>query len=276
MFSKFKSNIIYRGFRYYFRKIKEFFRTIFFQYYFASDYNKLKSLKNKHLNKPCVVIGNGPSINKMNLEKLNDYVTIACNGFFYKMDQISWSPTYYTVEDPFPAEDNKEIISNLKESIKIIPTDLKKYIKPSNNTIYCNFRRSYLRPFRRKFPKFSFNFPKESFWGGTVTYFNLQLATHLGCNPIYLIGVDLNYKIKDDIVKSGNDLLSVSDDINHFDPRYFGEGKRWHIPETERMQKSLAMAYDYMKKKKFKLFNAGLDSKLKEVPKINIKAWQDI
>jgi len=263
--------LVYRGIRYYIRKIREYYRTIFFMYLYSSDFKALKSLKNKHKNEACVLIGGGPSINKMDLEKLKGFVTIACNVFYLKMEDLSWSPTYYTVEDPLPAEDNKEEILSLKKTIKIIPADLKTFIRRDNNTIYCNFRRSYLRPWRKNFPKFSFDFTKESYWGGTVMFFNLQLAAHLGCNQIYLIGVDLNYKIPKDVTKSGAVLTSNSDDINHFDPRYFGKGKRWGLPETKRMQRCLSKAYLELKNEKIQLYNAGIDSLLKDIPKRNLK-----
>ena len=45
----------------------------------------------------------------------------------------------------------------------------------------------------QKFPLYSHDFLNESFWGGTVMYLNIQLAEYLGCNPIYLVGVDLSY-----------------------------------------------------------------------------------
>jgi len=267
MRNKFKGTLLYRGVRYYIRKLNELFRTFFFNSLYNNEYNALKNLKDKYKDKPCVLIGGGPSINRMDLEKFNDCVTIACNGFYLKMEDLSWSPTYYTVEDPLPAEDKKKEISKLSGTTKIIPIDLKKFIRKDENTIYCNFRRSYLRPVRKNYPKFSFDFERESFWGGTVMYFNLQLAAHLGCNPIYLIGVDLSYKIPADITKNGAVLLSNSDDENHFDPRYFGKGKRWHLPETDRMQKCFTKAFFELKERGFELYNAGIESNLKVIPK---------
>ena len=80
-----KSTLIYRGIRYYFRKLKELIVTTFFSTLYKNDFNKLSSLKDKHKGKPCVLIGGGPSLNKMNLESFKDYVTIANNGFFLKM-----------------------------------------------------------------------------------------------------------------------------------------------------------------------------------------------
>lgn len=265
---KFKGTLVYRGIRYYLRKLRELFRTKLFKYLYPEDYKNLKRLKNSYKDQPCVIIGGGPSLNNIDFEKLKGYVTIACNGFFLKMQEIGWKPTFYTVEDPLPAEDNRKEINAIKDVIKIIPADLRKIIDRDEHTTYCNFRRSYLRPNRKGFPKFSFCFEDFSFWGGTVVYFNLQLAVHLGCNPIYLIGVDLNYKVPQSAKQNGAVLTSTEDDINHFDPRYFGKGKRWHLPEPERMNKCIIQAYHEINEKGYQLLNASNPSNLQEVPQI--------
>ena len=50
-------------------------------------------------------------------------------------------------------------------------------------------------------------------------YFNIQLAEYLGCNPAYLIGVDLSYSVSKSVERLGAVLTSTEDDENHFDPR---------------------------------------------------------
>jgi len=262
-----KATLFYRAIRYFLRKIREIFYSVFFRKFYENDSKALIKLKDIHKGKPAILIGGGPSINKMDLDQFKDHITIACNGFFLKMENLNWSPTYYTVEDPLPAEDNSFEISNLKSTTKLIPYDLKKYIKPDSKTIYTNFLRSYMRPTRKKYPLFSFDCEKEVFWGGTVMYYNIQLAAYMGCNPIYLTGVDLSYNIPSSVKKAGAVLTSTEEDSNHFDPRYFGEGKRWHLPETERMQASFTKAHEELAKKGIKLINAGFDSNLKVIPK---------
>jgi len=264
----FSGTLVFRGIRYYIRKIREYGRTKFFKHLYPSDFKTLKTLRNSYENQPCVIIGGGPSLNSIDFDQLKHYITIACNGFFLKMEELDWKPTFYTIEDPLPAKDNRTEIENLKNVTKIIPADLKRIIKRDKYTTYCNFRRSYLRPKRKDFPRFSFSFEKESFWGGTVVYFNLQLAAHLGCNPIYLVGVDLNYKIPPSVIRNGAVLTSTEDDMNHFDPRYFGKGKKWHIPESERMNECIIKGYHQMKEKGIDILNASHPSKLKEVPRV--------
>ena len=43
---------------------------------------RLGELKDKHVGEPVVLIGGGPSINKLDLSRLVNMRTIACNGFF--------------------------------------------------------------------------------------------------------------------------------------------------------------------------------------------------
>lgn len=261
--------MVYRALRYFVRIIREILVTYFpFIFLRKRDISKLADLKDKHMGKPAVLIGGGPSINKMNLDSYKDMVTIACNGFYLKMESLDWSPDYYTVEDPLPARDNSMEISSLVGSHKIIPYDLKKYIKDINgDTTYVDFRRSYLRPSNSRFPFFRKNDEARFYWGGTVMYFNIQLADYMGCNPIYLIGVDMSYTIPESVKRNGAVLTSLEEDSNHFDPRYFGRGKKWHLPETERMQHSFNIALKELNDRGKDLYNAGVDSNLRNVPR---------
>lgn len=273
MIQKIKGTMPYRACRYFMRKVKEYRLTKAWKNdrgFLKTNREKLLALKDKHKGEPCILIGGGPSINKMNLNAYKDMVTIACNGFYLKHEELDYMPTYYTVEDPLPANDNKDQIMGLTGTTKIIPYDLKKVIEPDEDTIYINFLRSYIRPSNPNFPLFSNEVENTVYWGGTVMYMNIQLAKYLGCNPIYLIGVDLSYKVPKSVKKNGAVLTSTEDDENHFDPRYFGKGKKWHLPETDRMQQAFTKAYLELRKEGVRLINAGLASKLKVLPKESI------
>jgi hypothetical protein len=118
-----------------------------------------------------------------------------------------------------------------------------------------NFIREY-----KPFPKFSNDFSEKVFWGGTVSFLNLQFAFYLGCNPIYLIGFDHNYTVTE---KSENFVItSEKDDINHIHPNYFGKGYRWHDPNVERMERSYLEAKKFFHQHNVKIFNATIGGKL--------------
>ena len=60
---------------------------------------KLRSFKNKHLGERCFIIGNGPSLNKIDLNKFSNDVTFGSNAIFLKTEEMGFKPTYYMVED---------------------------------------------------------------------------------------------------------------------------------------------------------------------------------
>ena len=186
--------------------------------------------------KRCFLIGNGPSLNKTDLDALSNEVTFAVNGFFLKAQDLDWTPTFYVVEDHLVAEDRVEWINAFKGPIKLFPAYLGYMFDRADDTIFYNHRP------RKSYPDgydFSLEADKITYTGCTVTFSMMQLAAYFGFEEIYLIGVDASYAIPQD-AKEGKDygvgvLDMKSDDPNHFDPNYFGKGFRWHDPQVEKM-----------------------------------------
>ena len=71
----------------------------------------------------------------------------------------------------------------------------------------------------------------------------------------------------DSVIQKGAVLMSTEDDANHFDPKYFGAGKRWHLPETERMQLAFDAALAELKNVDIELFNSTVGGNLQNVPR---------
>ena len=121
------------------------------------------------------------------------------------------------------------------------------------------------------------NSPKKYYWGSTVTYLSLQIAASLSPKAVFLVGCDLNYKVKPylkDKLKSiwqKNTFLSKDDDVNHFSPNYF-KNRRWHDPMVEVMHKSFSAANDYYKKLSIPLYNCSPGTAIKSIKKIS---WEE-
>lgn len=234
--------------------------------YKSENYKKIEALKNCHKGKRCFIIGSGPSINKMNLSVLKNEITFGHNAFYLIADKVDFYPTYNVIEDPFPAEDNAKEINSLKNTQNIVAHDLR-YCLNNKDTIYTFFDRSYENCDSINFPKFSFDCARKTYWGGTVVYLSIQLAAYMGCKQIYLLGIDLSYKVPNYME---NDVItSQAEDVNHFHPDYFGKGKRWHDPKVDRMQKSIEYAYKILSEEGCNLYNAGIGGNLINVPRID-------
>ncbi len=269
------TNNLYYKFRYalgfYKKKLTEFYDDHFWK---MNDNNQvidskhhLDLVKDKYIGKRCFVVGNGPSLNEMDLNLMKDDYVFVSNSFFLKFDELGFIPQFITVEDHLVAEDNQSEFLDLKRIQKYYPFDLRKTLFKDENSIYVNMHRATIHHSSPEFPLFSHDCSENIYWGGTVLYMSLQLAAHMGLSEVYLIGVDLTYKIPKDILLKGSVLTSQSDDPNHFDAKYFGKGKRWHLPEVDRMQKAFDHAYEAMGRKGIKLYNATLGGNLVNIPR---------
>ena len=199
--------------------------------------DRLRVLRNRFKgHRRAFIIGNGPSLNDTDLSLLKDEVTFCVNGFFLKMPELDWTPTFHVVEDHLVAEDRASSINSLTGPIKLYPVYLRYCIEPDHNTIFFNHRP------RISYPDgfdFSTNADEITYTGCTVTFTCMQLAHWLGFEELYLIGVDASYSMPQDLEKKdsyGTSVLDMkSDDPNHFDPNYFGKGYRWHDPQVDKM-----------------------------------------
>lgn len=226
---------------------------------------RLSSLKNLYAGRRCFVVGNGPSLLKCDLSKLADEITIVSNAHFLIWDKLNYLPTFLTVEDKLVAEDRAEDLLRLQGVTQVYPFGLRKILRDDRaSTTYCNFIWDY-----RGFPKFSHDFQNIVYWGGTVSYLNLQLARYLGCTEIYMIGFDHNYQVpsKDRIINSV--IASQEADVNHIHPDYFGPGYRWHDPNVARMEVGYLHAKSELERVGVKVMNATIGGHLEVFPRVD-------
>jgi len=232
---------------------------------------RLAALKERYANAPrCFVIGNGPSLNQMDLSLLKDEITFGVNGFFLKARELEWTPTFYVVEDHLVAEDRAEEIEAFKGPTKLFPASLAYCLEEGEDTIFFDHRP------RLRYPDafdFSTDAGATTYAGCTVTFTCLQLAFYMGFREIYLIGVDADYVIPSDTVANVKDGVGVldmdSEDPNHFDPSYFGRGYRWHDPQVAKMIAAYEEANRTVAGTRTRILNAGIGGKLEVFPRVD-------
>lgn len=248
--------------------IKKFVPNFFLEQpaYFSS-YNEaeLKALKDKFKGQRCFVIGNGPSLNKLDLTKLNGENAFGVNGIFYKTDEMGFKPKFYVVEDRHVMADNIDRINAYDCEYKFFPSLYKKQITNFKNVLTFNMDVGFYIQESKHFEKsrFSKDCSKVIYCGQSVTFINLQLAYYLGFTEVYLIGMDFEYKIREsDISIKGAVLESTEDDENHFHPEYFGKGKKWHDPKLHNVLQSYKLHKEIFEADGRKIYNATAGGKL--------------
>jgi len=225
---------------------------------FVTTNRRLGQFRHKHKGQRCVIIGNGPSLNKMDLSFLENEITFGTNRIFLMFDKWKFRPTYYVSVNPLVIEQSAE---------EILKIDAPKFLSQNGIPFFddpgdIHFLRSIPQWFFSKDPR---NGLCE---GWTVTYVAMQLAYFMGFDEVILIGVDHHFVTQGDPNK---EVVSEGDDPNHFHPDYFGKGARWHLPDLERSEGSYRMAKQAFEEENRRIIDATVDGKLTIFPKVDYR-----
>ncbi|MCM1230998.1 MAG: DUF115 domain-containing protein [Ruminococcus flavefaciens] len=160
----------------------------------AEYYNsKLEMYRNRHACKRCFIVGTGPSLKIDDLDTLyqNNEICFSVNNIFRSFTDTKWRPDYYVVTDYEFLADGEKLV-NVSESVKFISDCCQSFWEKNLDDSIIKFHTQY-EWFKGRKPKFSNDFSRRSYLGGTVVFACLQLAVYMGFTEIYLLGVDCNY-----------------------------------------------------------------------------------
>lgn len=240
---------------------------------------RLADLEGQYAGQRCFIMGNGPSLNRMELDRFEGETIWGLNRCYLLFDRIPWRPQFYVAVDervvPDTAGEIAELQVALPETTFFFPVHYRlRGVLPSTANTYW-YRQ--LVPHLADLPwsMFSGVATRGLYGVYTVTIAAMQLAVHLGFNPIYLIGCDTSYSVPLSVLRDESNpdaLVSTSDDdMNHFDARYFGAGRKWHEPHVDRMVLHYEHARAACDALGVEVYNATLGGELEVFPRINYR-----
>jgi glycosyltransferase involved in cell wall biosynthesis len=239
------------------------------------DADKMRAFKDAYKGERCVIIGNGPSLNKLDLSLMKDTPTFAVNGIFYAAESMGFDPTFYVVEDTAVMADNTEQIRAYRAHHKLFPAEYRTYIGESDEVTYFRMNRGFYSEASPHYsvPRFSTDAAKRVYCGQSVTIINLQLAYHFGFTEVALIGMDFSYNIPDSVIKEGMVFTSTEADENHFHPDYFGPGKKWKDPKLDRVLINYEQAKLFYEADGRRIVNATAGGNLHVFDRVDYDRW---
>jgi hypothetical protein len=221
-------------------------------------------MKGLYDGKRCFVIGNGPSLNKMDLSPLKNEYTFGMNRVYLAFEEWGFTTDFLVSINDLVIEQCYQDFSDLSipkffswHSRRFFQSD--HHLGSDTHFLFTTYTG----------PRFAKNATARLWEGATVTYVCLQLAYHLGFSEVILIGVDHNFKTKG---KANETIVSTGADPNHFDEKYFGKGFRWQLPDLETSEMAYRMARDYYAASGRKIIDATVDGSLQVFPKIEFKS----
>ena len=228
---------------------------------------KLSLLKDCHKGEKCFIIGNGPSLDVKDLDRIYEkgMISFATNRVFKIFEKTKWRPTYYASEDILLMQDAQKVIEEMNVKGRFIPINLKWYEGidiPNADYFYIE----YQDPMKETYG-LSLDIPHNIRCRGTVTITCLQLAIYMGFSEIYLIGVDLGFGRM--IEKQGNVVIDNTIK-NHFAEDYdkgiFDQG--FHVDEATEAYMDVENLS--RKLRTFKVYNATRGGKLEVYERVDV------
>lgn len=224
----------------------------------AVSRKNLNRIKNNYATSKAVIICNGPSLLKTNLDIPNNVFTIGLNKINLIFDHSEFRPNVIVAVNKYVISQNRDFYESTD-----IPLFLcqKQAIK---NKLFASKTRTLLYTSSGS-PGFSRDISYAISASATVTYTALQLAYFMGFSKVALIGCDHSFSTK------GPDHMVVKSstaDPNHFDPRYFSGGVLWNLPSISESEESYLRAKRYFEQDKRIIFNCTVGGELELFPRL--------
>ena len=241
--------------------------------YHWRNLRRWRELRDRFRGQRAFLIGNGPSLNVTPMHLLEGEHTLCFNRFNLMYERLRWRPTMYMNIDSAVVTD---MAGEIHEIIKEVPfafipdvhndgTRIREVVGDAPNIfwLYPGFRGFY-----DSLPHYGL--------GGTVAFAGIQTLVFLGFNPIYLIGADVSYRIHETAMVEGDAIRSqADDDPNHFDPRYFGSGRKYHQPDAvaiDKMRRAYALSAVEVTRRGVLVQNAGVGGRLESFERVSLRS----
>lgn len=196
----------------------------------SKSHAELRKSINQRKSDTCIIVGNGPSLNKIDMNLFKGHDVIVSNNVHLSPELMSHA-TFYTVVNYLVAEQSAQHINQMIGVKKIIPYWLAYCLNEGPNTFFVD---------AVGHAEFSTDMFENMSWRHTVTFFNMHLAYGLGYRKVVLTGFDHSYGQQRG-VKEGETLLSNQPDTNHFNGKYF-QGKKWQAADVDMMEEMYKLA----------------------------------
>lgn len=238
---------------------------------------RLKYFENLHANQRCFVIGNGPSLQIKDLEKLKGEITFASNSINLLYGETDWRPTYYATHESVYDTMQMNVERrwrDLTDNCEAAFTSIMSLAFQQRDVLNLDNLYFYriINQLENDVIDFSDDCTKGVYANSTITYVLIQLAVYMGIKDIILIGVDNCYAVekKDDGTIIRNDVQDSQElMLEECETMMEAAIKRGEYPVVDRRNAAYERAKEYAKRKGIMIRNATRGGQLEVFERVD-------
>lgn len=194
-----------------------------------SSRRKMKKLRNTESGGKAVILCNGPSLNSVDFDLLDNVYTFGLNKINLLFSRTRFRPSCIVSVNHHVLEQNKEFFVTSKIPL-FLDSGAYRLFGNKDHITYLNGTS------RRKFAR---DCSVAVYSGHTVTFVAMQLAFHMGFEEVALVGCDHSFEHSG---MANQSVVATGEDRNHFDPTYFSSGMTWELPDLFESEVAYNMA----------------------------------
>ena len=228
------------------------------KYIRSDESRRIRKWKNVYCEKRCFIIGNGPSLQVGDLNRLkkNGEITFSSNRIYHIYEKTDWRPDFYVAFEPEFCRTNADMISKTEvRKARFLNAAAWSEERKNVNNYWLNCTARYsLKKLTTKNIEFSEDISALVNDAYSVTYTMLQLAMYMGFKEIYLLGIDHYDKNR-------------NPDSQHF---YAKEKSEYQTPTyVEGIEYGYQLAGKKAEERQIKIYNATRGGKLEVFPRVD-------
>lgn len=224
---------------------------------------RIREFQDEYKGQRCFIIGNGPSLRRMDLSPLRNEVTFGLNRIYLLFEELGFSTTFLVAINRLVLEQAAQEVTAVDSTV-FVNWWSRHHVPPGRDPIYLRVTSARSR--------FSTAADRGIWAGATVTFAALQLAFYMGFEEVILLGVDHSFGYEG----RPNDVVeSAGPDLNHFHPQYFGKGFRWQLPDLETSERAYELARGAYERAGRRVLDATVDGRLEVFPKVEFTSLFD-
>lgn len=232
-----------------------------------ASYRELERFHDLHRGQEAILLCNGPSLNQVDFSRIDKsrFVIFGLNKIFLGIQKLGIHPDYMAAVNPKVISQSAQELARIPIPKFISNRSFSSQLQKENNTFYIK-----TTPLPSEHERFSENITKYVHEGWTVTHVALQILYYMGIKTVYIVGMDHKFKQHVD-GKENSESTIKGQDIDHFDPSYFGGGQSWDLPDLANSEISYCAALEAFQKANRKIYDCTINGACQIFPKLNIE-----
>jgi hypothetical protein len=231
-----------------------------FLFWYAKHGAWIPEFRNRYFGQDCFLLANGPSLNAVDLKRVNNFHLIGLNKVHLLLERAKLDLTFHVAI-------NNLVIEQSWQDFRLLNCPSFLSCRPAKKCVLDYPKRHLFLTERMPIPRFSRVYDEPIWEGWTVTSAALQLAYFMGFKNVFLVGLDHNFNA---LGAPNEEQAMQGADPNHFDPRYFA-GSRWHLPDLEGSEMGYRIARFTFERSGRSIFDATEQGHCRIFPRISLE-----